>query len=70
MAVASVSMITSASPISWQDAVERGFARAKKTLRNITGLKLVEEKARVEDGRITEFLVTLQVIFVLEDTAG
>jgi len=69
MAVASVSMITSASPISWQDAVERGFERAKKTLRNITGLKLVEEKARVEDGRITEFLVTLQVIFVLEDTA-
>lgn len=67
MAVASVSTITSASPVSWQDAVERGFERAHKTLRNITGLQVVEEKARVEDGRISEYLVTLQVIFVLEE---
>jgi hypothetical protein len=67
MAVASVSTITSASPLSWQDATERGFKRASQTLRNITGLRVVEEKARVEDGKICEFLVTLQVIFVLED---
>lgn len=67
MAVASVSTITAASTLSWQDAAEEGFARARKTLRNITGLKVLEEKARVEDGRIIEFLVTLQVIFILED---
>jgi hypothetical protein len=67
MAVASVSTITSASPVSWQDAIERGFERASRTLRNITGLHVVAEKARVEDGRITEYLVTMQVIFVLED---
>lgn len=67
MAVASVSTITAASPVSWQDAVERGFERAQKTLRHITGLQVLEEKARVEDGRIAEYLVTMQVIFVLED---
>jgi len=67
MAVASVSTITSASPIGWQDAVQRGFERARKTLRNITGLQVISEKARVEDGSITEYLVTLQVIFVLEE---
>ena len=67
MAVASVSTITAASPVSWQDAVERGFERAHKTLRNITGLQVLEEKARVEEGKISEYLVTLQVIFVLED---
>jgi hypothetical protein len=67
MAVAAVSTITAASPISWQDAAERGFLRARKTLRNITGLKVLEEKARVEDGKICEFLVTLQVVFVLEE---
>ncbi len=69
MAVASVSTITSASPESWQDATRRGFERARKTLRNITGLQVLEEKARVEDGEIVEFLVTLQVIFVLEDSS-
>ncbi len=70
MAVASVSTITSASPISWQDALARGFERAQKTLRNITGLKVLEEKARVEDGKIIEYLVTLQVIFILEESDG
>ena len=70
MSIASVSTITSASPIGWQDATERGFERAKKTLRGITGLQVIEEKARVEDGRITEFLVTMQVIFLLEEKEG
>ena len=68
MAVAAVSTITSGSPDSWQDAAERGLARASQTLRGITGIKVIEEKATVEDGEITEYLVTLQVIFVLEGT--
>ena len=67
MTIASVSTITASSPDGWQDATERGFERARKTLRNITGLQVVEEKARVEEGRITEFLVTLKVIFILEE---
>ena len=70
MAVASVSTITSASPVGWQDAVERGLERARKTLRHITGLQVLEEKARVEDGRIAEYLVTMQVIFILEEPHG
>ena len=53
MAVASVSTITSASPESWEDATKRGFERARETLRDITGIKVIEEKARVEDGQIT-----------------
>ena len=67
MAIASVSTITAASQVGWQDAIERGFERAHKTLRNITGLQVLEEKARVEEGKITEFMVTLQVIFILEE---
>jgi flavin-binding protein dodecin len=68
LAIASISTITSASPNSWQEAAELGFARANETLRGITGIKLVEEKARVEDGVIVEYLVTLQVIFLLEES--
>jgi flavin-binding protein dodecin len=70
MAIASVSTITSASPDGWQHAAELGLERARKTLRGITGIKVVDEKATVEDGRITEFLVTLQVIFLLEEADG
>ncbi|MBW2426719.1 MAG: dodecin domain-containing protein [Deltaproteobacteria bacterium] len=67
MAVASVSTITAASPEGWQQAAEAGLARARRTLRGITGMQVVEEKARVEDGEIVEYLVTLKVIFLLED---
>jgi flavin-binding protein dodecin len=70
VAVASVSTITSASALGWQDAVESGLERAAMTLRQITGLRIVEEKARVEDGKIIEYLVTMQVIFLLEDLDG
>lgn len=70
MAIASVSTITSASPDGWQRAAELGLERARKTLRGITGIKVIDEKAKVEDGQITEFVVTLQVIFLLEETDG
>jgi flavin-binding protein dodecin len=67
MAIASISTITSASPHSWQEAAELGLERAKKTLRGITGMRILEEKARIEDGQIVEYLVTLQVVFLLEE---
>ena len=47
-----------------------GLARARRTLRGITGIKVLEEKARVEDGVIVEYLVTMQVIFLLEEAVG
>ena len=49
---------------------ELGFARASETLRGITGIKVMEEKARVEDGVIVEYLVTLEVIFLLDESEG
>ncbi|MEE8164236.1 MAG: dodecin family protein [Myxococcota bacterium] len=68
MAIASVSKITSASPHGWQEAAELDSERAHQTLRNITGLKRIEEKARVEGDEIVEFLVTQQVIFLLAES--
>jgi len=66
MAVASVSKITAASPTSFQDAIHEGLARASKTLRGITGLHVIEEKASVKDGKIAEYRVTMEVTFILE----
>lgn len=66
MAVASVSKITAASPDSFDAAVREGLARASQTLRGITGLHVVEHKASVQNGRIAEFRVTMEVTFILE----
>ncbi len=66
MAIARVTKITSSSSKSFQDAVETGLARAATTLRNITGLDIVSQKAKVEGGKITEYRTTMEVTFVLD----
>ena len=67
MAVARVTEIVASSNKSWQDAADAGFKRAAKTLRGITGLRLIEATAAVSKNRITEYRVRMKVTFVLED---
>ena len=66
MAVASVTKIAAASPTSFEAAVQAGLSRASKTLRGITGLHVLEEKAGVNTGKIAEYRVTMEVTFILE----
>jgi flavin-binding protein dodecin len=67
MAVARVTRLTASSPTSWQDAVQEAIGRASKTLRGLTGLEVVSQKAKIVDGKTTEYRVTIDVTFVLED---
>jgi hypothetical protein len=66
MAVARVTKITASSTHSFQEAVNDGLNRAASTLRGITGLEVIAQKAKVENGRITEYRVTIEVTFVLD----
>jgi len=66
MAVARVTRLTASSPASWQDAVQEGLKRASKTLRGITGLDVVSQKAKIVEGKIAEYRVTVDVTFILE----
>ena len=66
MSVASVSKITAASTTSFQDAVQESLMRANRTLRGITGLHVIEEKASVKNGKIDEYRVTMEITFILE----
>ena len=64
--VARVTEIIAGSPKSFEDALQVGFARANKTLRGITGMRVMEHRVAVEKGKITEYRVRLEVIFILE----
>jgi dodecin len=66
MAVARVSKITASSPTGFQQAAEEGLKRATKTLRGVTGFEVMTLKGKVEDGKITEYRVSLEVTFILE----
>jgi hypothetical protein len=65
--VARVTEIIAGSPKSFEDAVQQGFKRASKTLRGITGMRILEERIAVENDKIMEYRVRMEVIFVLED---
>jgi dodecin len=67
MSVAKVSEIISSSPTSFEDAVQKGIARANKTLKNVRGAWISEQKVDVENGKIKEYRVAMRVTFVLED---
>lgn len=67
MAVARVTEITSSSTKSIDDAITGGLKRASKTLRGITGLEVESIKAKVGNGKVQEYRVTLRITFVLEE---
>ncbi|HET8769518.1 MAG TPA: dodecin family protein [Gemmatimonadaceae bacterium] len=67
MSIAKITEISSSSTKSFEDAVNAGIARAEKTLRNVEGAWIKEQKVRVNGGKISEYRVVLKVSFVLND---
>jgi dodecin len=67
MSVAKVSEIIASSSKSFDDAVAAGIQRANKKLKNIRAAWVKSQKAIVENGKITEYRVTLKVTFILLD---
>ena len=68
MSVAKVTEILSSSPISFDDAIKTGVARAQKSLRNLKSAWVQNQQVELDDdGQITEYRVQLKVTFVLED---
>ena len=67
MSVAKVSEISSTSPKSFEDAIQKGLERANKTLRNIRSAWIKEQHVRVTDGRPSEYQVNMMVTFVIDD---
>lgn len=66
MAIARVTEIIAGSPKSFDDAIERGIARANKTLKNLQGAWVQDQKLVIQKGKIVEYRVALKITFVLE----
>lgn len=67
MSVARVTEIIASSKKSFDDAVEKGIARAGKTLKNVQGAWVKDQTVVVKKGKISEFRVVLKVTFILND---
>lgn len=67
MSVAKVTEIIASSPDSFEDAIQQGIKRADKTLDNVRGAWIKDQKIVVEKGKITEYRVIMRVSFILKD---
>jgi len=67
MAVARVTEVISSSPKGFQEAISEGLKRAMKTLRGVTGAEVTRQQIKIENNKIVEYRVTMNIIFILEN---
>lgn len=66
MTIAKIIEISAESETSFEDAIEQGIRRAEKTLKNVKGAWISEQKVTVKDGNIRSYQVFMRVSFVLD----
>jgi dodecin len=66
MTVAKIVELSSESTESFEDAIRQGIRRAEKSLKNVKGAWIADQKVLVEAGNIIRYRVCMRVSFVLE----
>ena len=67
MSVAKNIEITSTSTVGFEDAIKKGIERASKTIDNVRGAWIKEQKVDIADGKVTDYRVMMIVTFVLSE---
>ena len=68
MTVAKVSEIKASSPVSFDEAIKEGLARANKTLKNLRSAWVKDFEIKLDEkGQIAEYRVLMRITFILEN---
>ena len=59
--------LTGTSSKSLEEAIENAVERAAKTVRKMRWFEVIETRGRIDDGKVAEWQVTLNIGFALED---
>lgn len=66
MPVIKVIEVLGVSDKSWEDAAIQALKGATNSVRNISGIEVLSQTAKVKDGQITEYHSTCKVAFRVE----
>jgi dodecin len=61
-----ITELVGTSPVSFSEAAKAAVVEAAKTIRHIDWLEVVGQNARVREGKIEEFQVTVKIGFKIE----
>ena len=67
MPVAKVTELSATSDKSFEDAIQQGIDRATKTLRNVKSAWIKEMRVAIDNNKVSEYQVNMQVTFVLDN---
>ena len=56
-------LITGTSNISWKDATIKAISEASETLYNLTSVKIIEQRAKIQNNKISEYFVDMDLEF-------
>jgi len=58
--------IIGVSDKSFEDAIDNAVKKASESVTGITGVEVVSQTARVEDGKVTRYAATCKLAFVVK----
>lgn len=59
--------LTGTSTVNIEDAIQKAVTRASTTLHNLRWFQVTETRGHIENGRVSQWQVTLKIGFTLED---
>jgi len=64
--IAKVVELIGSSPDSWEDATANAVKGASHSIRDITGVDVQRQTAKVKDNKIIEYRVDVKIAFIVE----
>ncbi len=58
--------VTGYSNVSWKDAIVKTIQEAGKTLNHLSMVRVLQQDARIANGKIIEYIVDLDLSFFIE----
>lgn len=58
--------VSGTSTVSWKDAIIQTVSEASKTIDYLTNVTVLEQKAKIDGKKITEYYVDLDLSFVID----
>ena len=59
-------IITGSSETSWKDAIVKAIEEASKTVDYLSSVKVLEQRAKINGNKISEYFVDLDLTFFID----
>lgn len=58
--------VRGSSNISWKDAIVQTISEASKTINYISEVKVIDQTANIQDGKIVEYFSEIELTFFID----